>query len=317
MANNVKINYNAIVNSLKNQVAILSKEIVDGQASGEPYYTEIFSYLVGTEIYVDDEQSFLKRLELKDNGIYVTVKFGNASTNFGGSMCSISLEILGTKNKIKPAQAFFSAFCSRWSLSHLEGDEQTNQIWVTPSVSSNFNEVKDGFRTLFSVSGTLIIGRSTIRLGTITYKYGPNEEDVENIDFMSYQDNYGASLSPQPFGNTCGFTVSENNFSTDSFSISTYLIDCKLIQDCLALKGLRKRENGVYTPSTSAKKPNDDFVLYLTFSNGYTNYSPDNEESDPNDDVKGSKLFSTYKCSSISIQQRIDGIATITLAFSH
>lgn len=313
MSENIKINFVKIVETIKKEVSILSKEIIEEAKAGDAFYLEIYKNVKNCEIFVDNEQSFIKSRNIKDNGIYVVVKFGSASTNFGSSICPITLNILGTENAIKPAQMFFSAFCARWNLQTLVDDNTSNQIWVTPSDVFNFNVVNNGFRTLFSVSGTLILGRSTVRLGSLRYVFGPGENDYEDIDFISFQDNFSNSLAPQPFGNTCGFTKSEANFSTYSFSISTYLLNTQLVADCMAVKGFRKRLNGQYT---STKKPNDKFELYLTFTNGFTNFFEE-ESKDESDPVKGNDFFKYFKCSSVSISEKIGEIPTISLGFTH
>ena len=308
---NTKISYPKIIDHISNQINILAREIKNGT---DEYSTELASYVNGLTFFVSDEQAFVKLKDVKDNGVYIVVKFGSASTNFGNSICPVNLIVFGTKNKIKPAQMFFSAFCSRWSLQPLSGseEEQSKQLWVTPQVSSNFNEVNEGFRSLFNVSGTLVIAQSMVKIGSLYYKWGPNEADVEKIDFLAFQDNFSNALAPQPFGNTFGYAKSETNFSTYSFSISTYLLDTHLTADAMAIKGFRNRNNGLIG---SVKEPNDIWEIYIEFSNGFTNKKVSFDDYS-SDEIRRSDFFQKFKCASVSFGEKIGDIDTLNIAFS-
>ena len=320
--NNVKINFEKLIQSIGQEIDIFLEEIKSGASSGDLYYKEILEHLGNSKILIYDEQMFVKVKEINANDIYVVVKFGSAPTNFGSSICPVTLSVLGTQNKIKPAQDFFSAFSTRWSLQTIYDDDLSTQIWVTPDNIMNFNETNNGFRALFNVSGTLIIGQSTVRLGTMTYVYNHDlyvssnhEQGYEDIDFISFQDSFTNSLAPQPFGNTCGFAKSESNFSTFTFSIGTYLLNNQLVADCMAVKGFRQRstQDGVYT---STKGPNDEFEIYLTFTNGFSNVPSENEEAQANDPVMANQFMNKFKCASIGDGQKIGEIPTINIAFS-
>lgn len=266
------------------------------------FYAVISPFIHNVNFYVNLEQAFLKSEEKLDpNGVYVAVRFNRASVNFGSSLCNVSLSILGTANKVKPTQLFFSAFASKYSLQTLNGQRNTQQIWVTPSVQSNFNEFAAEFRNLFEVSGTLIIGNNTVGIigGYITYHYGQN--DSEDIPFLTFQDNFRNNLSPQPYGNTEGFSVSETNFSTYTFTISTYLLDSQLVADCMKAKGFILNGSG----RTSTKEPNSDFVFTFTFSNGYTNNRTDKA------------LFKTFKLIDCTMSHSLGEIPTFTASFTH
>lgn len=414
MTNNVRINYDEIVTSIGKEIAVFMSELRTGASGGDIYCKKLIDLLKGVSFEVSDEQSDIKRKDLTNqNIIHVVAKFGNSSTNFGSSICPVVLNILGVENKIKPAQMFFSAFCTRWHTYNMIDsngvvNDKITQLWMTPNVVANFNEVSIGYRTLFNVSGTLIIGQSTVKLGTMTYVYDPDlfassqgEEGYENIDFLSFQDNFTNALSPQPFGDTFGFAKSETNFSTNSFSISTYLLDTKLVADCMAVKGFRYRNkpeewlfndtvniplalntfsypfvsNGehfssiktelvgskryIYYDDTwvynttdgwsneeykkivfdkpvansnsqalynlissnatkktyeSTKSPNDNFIIYLSFTNGYTNFPIGGDFG--GEDIRTSSFFNRYKCSSFTIGQKLGEIPTYNISFA-
>ena len=93
--------------------------------------------------------------------------------------------------------------------------------------------------------------------------YNPDIEREENVDFISWQSSFSNSLAPQPFGNTAGFAVSESNFSTNAFSISTYMLNSRLVEDCLAIKGFRKKIGATNTRQKSLLNGNSTLKLYI------------------------------------------------------
>lgn len=314
MTNNVKINYTEIVDSIRAQFLTLFNEIEQGVANADAESLKLLQDLNGVEVEVEDEQVFIKRSSHNEDKVYIAVKFGSATTNFGSSVCNISLRALGTDNKIKAAQTLLATFVSRWNLAKLINDSQSTQIWTTPSVNANFNEIGTSFRSLFIVNGTLVIGQSTVRLGKLTYVYKVDGRSYsEEADFLTYQSNFTNSLSPQPFGNTEGFTKSETSFSSLGFTISTYLLDNQFVADCLAIQGFRRRKPGKHS---SFKRPNEDFIIKLDFDNGFNNY-PDSASIAYDDLHDDNGFFSTFKVSNVSISQKIADIPTISVSFTH
>lgn len=290
----------------------------DDSTSYNTFYSIISPLIKDLNFYVSLEQAFLKSTEKIDpNGVYVAIRFSRASINFGSSMCNVYLAILGTANKVKPTQLFFSAYASRYTNETILGNN-TQQIWVTPNVQTNFNEFGQEFRNLYDVSGTLIIGNRTINVlnGVIIYKYGESAGDLEEIPFMAFQDNFRNNLAPQPFGNTHGFAKSETNFSSYSFTISTYLLDTQLAADCMHAKGFELASaTGSAGQKKSNKLPNDDFELYIEFSNGYSNkntyrYIEDNQEK------TDSTFFKIFKLVDCGMTNNYGEIPMFTVSFT-
>ena len=341
MARNVELNYKKLVEDIRLQIERLKTKILINDSFDSasprynPYYGEISPLVSKLNFYVADEQEFLKSQEkLDSNGVYVAVKFGKASTNFGSSICAITLMVMGTANRVAPVQMFFSAFATEYStkgfpfiyefgseengypITNVITDNNSSQLWVTPGVVGNFNEVGTSFRNLFDVSGTLVIGQSVVKVGSIQYKYGSGSADIETIDFMAFQDNYRNNLNPQPFGNTLGFAKSETNFSSQTFTISTYLLNNHLIADCLAIKGYRYRVSSYDSSKTSHKQATDPFEMIIKFTNGYTN-NPIAGESDNSDEVIGKDFFKTYRLVSCEISQKIGDIPSFVATFTY
>lgn len=281
-------------------------------------------------IEISDEQNFVRKDREKKTlkgTLYVVVRFSPGATNFGSSVSPISLMCVGTANQIKPAQILLGVFASTWTTKNLCQDlvdgEGTSleisdalQVWNTPEVITNFNEIDADFKNLFRLTGNIVVGRAAVRLGKMTYYYGDNYEQSETVNIMSFQDDYRANLDSQPFGNTNGFAQSEANFSTYVFTISTYLLTGQLASDVLAVRGFRLRPSGTYSNSTSKFDANDKVKIKLEFTNNYTNEPGEDETASNNDPVKGDDFYMYYKVVSSRIGQELAGIPSLVITFA-
>lgn len=302
---NVQINYKDIIANICEQfsdfVSFLS-------STTDPFYADVYDLVKGFQIEVSDEQNFVKYNAIDNNKVYIVVKFGSASVNFGSSVCNLNLVIFGTENRVKPTQMFLSAFCSKYNLTTLKNNEEITQIWASPTVTSTFTPTGNAFRNLFNMPGTLVIGQSVTKIGEILYSwsYGTTS-GTETVDVLAFSEGYQASMSPQPFGNTHGFTKSEANFSTATFNVSTYLLDNHLVADCMHARGLQKISNAAIS---SDKGPNDYFEFKINFTNGYANF-------DPLETNNSDKFFQKYKLVSYTITTRIGEIPTFSATFTY
>lgn len=242
-----------------------------------------------------DEQSFIKDKDKSEEGIYIVVRFNRASTNLGQSVLPVTLTIMGLANEVSKTQAFFNRFIDTYNMK-TEGD--ITQIWLSPEVILNFNNVWDGYRSLFTVSGTIIIGDGTIRLSKLTYKYknplyveGGDEPEYKNEDVpvIGFIDISEASLNSQPYSNTKGRTKSYGSFITNAFSIVTYPNgSLKFMQDIFKWKY-----------DFNNPHQNDEWTLSGTFANCDTSIPE-----------------SLWKCRSANFSQKIGDIPTIEISFA-
>lgn len=241
----IVINYEEIVRYIASQVQYIWQELASDTSE------EISSLISNIKsIEVSDEQHFRKQESsrtLRRGTVYLIVRFSSGAINYASSVTPISIYGLGVANQVKPVQLLLGTFSSFWTTKNLGQDMEEEasdmlQVWNTPEVISNFNIVDEDFRNLYRITGNIIIGPKAIRVGVLTYYYGMNYENSEKINIMTFQDGYHASLDSQPFGDTNGFVQSEVNFSTYTFSISTYLLNSQLARDILAIRGFRNRK---------------------------------------------------------------------------
>ena len=333
---NVVLDYETVMAAVSYQLHKVWSDLI---ALENPEITEVLSPIKSIE--VSDEQHFVEvegNKKLRAGTVYVVVKFGSGPINYGSTVAPVSLTCIGTANKVKPVQMLLGVFASTWTTTNLKtsADEELDdmiQVWSTPEVISNFNIFENNFRNLYKLGGNILFGISAVRVGTLTYYWNEQEggqtvEKSEEISIMSFQDGYRASMDSQPFGNTGGFAKSEVNFSTYTFTVSTYLLNNKqLSADVLAIRGYRNR-NVVYSElapeipvgvsgMTSYKEPNDPFKVQLHFTNGFTNVP---NEADTlfasTDPTKDSEFYSTFKVVDSGISQEIAGIPMVTISFT-
>lgn len=322
----IVVDYIQIIEYIAKQLQVVFEAL--SQSSDETVAKQIAEI---KSIEVTDEQSFIKKEKdnlLRNGSIYIAVRFGSGSINYGSSLTPISLYCIGTANKVKPVQLLLSVFASEWTTKNLgQGLESESrdmlQVWNTPEVTMNFNETYSEFRNLYRLTGNIVAGKSAVRVGTLKYYYMKNGTKVfDFINVMSFRDGYRASMDSQPFGDTHGFVKSEVNFSTYTFSVSTYLLDNQFSADLLAMRGYRNRNGGTHS-STFA--PNDYMEIEIEFTNGFSNIpkvkTVEGQEVvdwmlDNNDELKGDYFFSYFKVVDSQIGQEIAGIPTIVITFT-
>lgn len=281
MENNVVINYAEILALLEAQFAAI-------KASD----TTTFGKL---NIVVGDEQAFIKDQDKTPDSVYIVVKFGQASINFGQSVLPITIQVMGTHNKIRTTQNLLNKFASTYNRTEVSG---VQQLYMTPTANLNFSEVFTGFRTIFSLFCTFVISNGTlIKVQKIEYSYSTTESGktvtkTETIDVIHFSDQTQNSLDSNPYPDNNGRAKSYGAFQTSAFSIVTYPDGSKqFFKDIFKWKYDNTRSH-----------QNDTFSMKIVFSNcGMT----ENEFATWN-----------YKCHSANFEQVIGENPTITISFA-
>lgn len=235
---NTKINYQNITDLIFTEFSTI--------INNNPKYKDI-------TLFVDNEQEFIHREKIDNpQSLYVVVKFGEATVNFGSSILPITLLVFGLGNKIALTQELLNEFVNSFNLNLSNGIQQ---IYMSPNAIQHFIEASDDFRSLFSIGGTILIGSNISRLESLIYT---NDKGVEeSIQVLSYDDETVQNVNPQPYSGTFGKTKSYVNFQTFTFSITTYPIDSNLVNDVMRVK---YKEDNI----------NRDFKIDLSFTNGIT-----------------------------------------------
>lgn len=201
---NIVIDYQSIINLISQEFYIIKNS------------NEDFSDI---QFEVGNEQFLSKTRMDAPNFIYILIRFNNSVTNFGQAVVNVTLEALGMNNEIDLTQKFLNAFTNEYN--RVQSGNST-QLWLSPSVSTNMNPVYNGWRSLFIITGSIIIDNSLIKIKQLRFYPYENNEEFEEIEVIANSVHGENSLNPQPYSNTAGRAKSYGNFQTLGFSIVTY-----------------------------------------------------------------------------------------------
>lgn len=176
-------------------------------------------------IILSNEQQYVKNRERDVNAIYIVVKFMPATLNFGQSVLPITINAMGERNKIDVCQHLLLEFAQTYNLGDpiTSGDDIIKQVYTSPTVLNNFNDVDIGFRSLFYMSGTFLIGSSINSIESISYNIGGGRH--QEIDFLASSWAFDIQLDSQAFFGTNSRTKSKSRIGTLTLNITSYLLE--------------------------------------------------------------------------------------------
>lgn len=207
-----------MVINTKNILNIISNQIADIINDDEQHYYD------DLHISIKEEQMFVGSDDSeKPNTIYIVVSFLPASIDYGQTAIPITFRIISEQNNLERTRTLFNEYASRYNL--IWNEEKTmQQTYEIPSVMSNFNEVYEGFRTVLTMPGAILLLENG---NDCAVQYYPSLI-VSEKDGMIYLDkdkiNITKEKKPQinldSFKNTINFHNKENgtNISVDDKS---------------------------------------------------------------------------------------------------
>lgn len=228
------------------------------------------------KVEVSNEQFFSKKSFLEPDKIYIVVKFENANFDIGQILLPITINVASEQNKLDVCQKLLFDFSEQFTLKTIPDDNDfIKQIWNTPNVINNFNEVSYGYRSLLYTTGTIIIGKNSSPLSELYFYVDGNEENQSEQNKINlydltiiFSDNFDVDLDSQPFYYTNGAAKSASKTSTYSFSITCFKLNndffdlCKMIKrgtTKFATDGVTKLgEDGISTKFKFSFKDKDD-----------------------------------------------------------
>lgn len=265
-----RIKYQEILQIIRNQMVEVMEENYN-------YYKD---YNVKIGLY----QDYIKTKPEK-NVIYMVINFSLAEVTFGESVLPFTIQAMSSENNEEPAVKLLLDYTYKYNLNRVsEGNIQ--QVYETPVVSSNFNIVASGFRSLVTVSGVFILSKNA-NYYVFYYEYVKNGKVVkEEIPFITSSFNGTISLDTQAFYNRNNFTESKGKFGTLSFSLVTYILsNIEIVNEALR----------ILTKQSDIDK---DFNIYIEFKNGM-------------------KIKEIFKLTSVDSSQEIGQIPMISLSFTN
>lgn len=222
MVNKNIINYDEMINLIRNQLIIVAEES--------------YEYFKNYNIVVSKEQFYIKHSQVKPNSIYIAIKFSASSVNFAQTVLPVSLSVMTEQNSVEAAQKLLLDYVHKYNL---ESSSDMLQIYESPVVSSNFNKVFEGYRSILYVNGFFAISKNanylTIKYPEITInENGEEQKEYKEVTNLTLNFNSNFMLDSQPFFNTNNFSESISKVGTITFSVVTYMVDdIKLVNDAL------------------------------------------------------------------------------------
>lgn len=267
-AEDVKIdihNYQKIMNIFREQLsAIVSTDT--------EYYGKYPIVISNEQYYVSDE-------DRDPNKIYIVIKFLAATIEYGQFNVPVLINAVTEANSIDIAQRLLIEYTSAFNQKTLKlGNDLIYQNYEAPSITSNFEAIYDGYRSLMVMSGTFLLSsninrckvryfdvyeddcekvnalptekseKETLIYNSNYYKWNDDSNryelyEGEYIDIINFTDSLDLTPDTQPFFHTQNFTSSINKYGTYTFNIVMYLTKDGVVNKYLKIKSRRISNN--------------------------------------------------------------------------
>ena len=204
----------------------------------------------GYNLVLSKEQQFMKLKDKDPNTLYIVVKFGAADVVFGQTVLPATITALTEQNRLDATYSLLYEYAQKYNL-HRVNNETINQVYESPTVSSNFNPIYEGFRSIVTMSAAFVIGKNSNDY-TVYYYYTEKQfdgvKDGKNIyKDVTYADEvpqisasfaFVGNPDTQAFYNSHDFTRSEIGFGSVTVGFTTLVLsDNRLINDILDILG--------------------------------------------------------------------------------
>lgn len=161
----------------------------------------------GYKVELTSELLYSKKINFSPKTIYIAVKFLKASTYYNQTSLPVTLSVLAEQNSFVVARTLIMDFITQYNLQK-SSDESILQKYETPTVMNNFNEVGNGFRTLFIVSCGFLISENNNPIKNIVYTW----QSVETIEGVETTVTHEEVIKPL----ASGFSLT-NNLDSQAF----------------------------------------------------------------------------------------------------
>ena len=251
-----KINYDEILQTIRyNLLELMNND-------------ELSAMFEGYRIVVSNEQQYLNNAPNKDTKktIYIVVKFGSAMTYFNQVALPLTITAMSEQNSCKICQKLLTEYAVKYSSEEFEKGIQ--QIYESPSVLTNFNEVYTGFRSILSMTATFVI-LSGINLCSITYNYTDEKGVAQHEKVKTFTSNYHLDIvmDSQATYNSRNYSKSIGKVGSLSVSGATYFFgDSQLFADIIKIMKFADESMEGTNPKPN-EGVNNSFNLTITFLN--------------------------------------------------
>lgn len=246
MANNLQeLNYEEILT------------LIQGQLMEHMNSTEYFDKYKGTKLVLSKEQQFMKIKDKDPNAIYIVVRFGAADVMFRQTVLPATIVVLTQQNKVELAYNLMYEYAQKYNLVRKNNDT-IQQVYESPSMSGNFNELYEGFRSVVTMTAAFVIGKNSNEYKVYYYYTQDGVSLAEEVPVVSTSFSFVGNPDTQAFYNTNNFAKSVIGFGAGSLSFTTFVLsDSQLINDVLDIFGTTddtSEETQAYVFDTNSEK---------------------------------------------------------------
>ncbi|WP_281512133.1 hypothetical protein [Mammaliicoccus vitulinus] len=143
---NLQINYDEMLQIIRNQLV----EVME-----DSYY-----YFENYKVKVSLWQQYVKIQNKDPNAIYIVVKFLPASVYLGQTILPLTIEVMSEANKIDACLKLLTEYAQKFTLEQAgENNTIIQQTYDSPTITSNFNQVFAGLRSVMYMSGTFLLSK--------------------------------------------------------------------------------------------------------------------------------------------------------------
>lgn len=203
------------------------------------------------KIIMSREQQFMKMKDKDPNAIYIVIKFGAADVVFGQTVLPVTIIALSEQDNIEAITGLLYEYAQTYNLKRVN-DDTINQMYESPSVSSNFAPLYAGYRSTVVMSAAFVIGKNSNEYKvyyyyTVQERAGKDEDGKDLYREVEYADEvpqmsasfaFVANPDTQAFYNSNDFTRSVIGFGGVTLGFTTFVLsDNRLINDVLDILG--------------------------------------------------------------------------------
>ena len=203
------------------------------------------------KIIMSREQQFMKMKDKDPNAIYIVLKFGSADVVFGQTVLPVTIVALSEQDNIEAITGLLYEYAQTYNLKRVN-DDTINQMYESPSVSSNFAPLYAGYRSTVVMSAAFVIGKNSNEYKvyyyyTVQERAGKDEDGKDLYREVEYADEvpqmsasfaFVANPDTQAFYNSNDFTRSVIGFGGVTLGFTTFVLsDNRLINDVLDILG--------------------------------------------------------------------------------
>lgn len=170
ISNDDLINFEYAINLIEEQLGEVMSTNLD-------YYNQYHFEISNEQFFVDDD-------DREPNNIYIVIQFLPADIDYGQTVLPFTIRAVSEENGVAAAQKLLLEYAQIYNLTEKK-DEINNKVvfqsYTTPNVSSNFETIYDGFRSILTMSGTILLSSNINRIKLRYYEGDYAILDIESL----------------------------------------------------------------------------------------------------------------------------------------